>query len=40
MASPGTLEDRIGTLMYAGPRFGFLLMTVFGGIGLIHSGLR
>ncbi len=32
---PGTLEDRISEQLYAGPRFGFLLMTLFGGIGLI-----
>jgi putative ABC transport system permease protein len=35
LAYPGTLEDRIGQQLYAGPRFGFLLMTVFGCIGLI-----
>jgi putative ABC transport system permease protein len=32
---PSTLEDRIGEELYAGPRFGFLLMTIFGCIGLI-----
>jgi putative ABC transport system permease protein len=32
---PSTLEDRIGKELYAGPRFGFLLMTIFGCIGLI-----
>ena len=32
---PGTLEDFISEQMYAGPRFGFLVMTIFGCIGLI-----
>ena len=32
---PSTLEDRIAEQLYAGPRFGSLLMTVFGCIGLI-----
>ena len=32
---PGRLEDFIGQQLYAGPRFGFLLMTVFGCVGLI-----
>lgn len=32
---PGRLEDYISEQLYAGPRFGFLLMTVFGCIGLI-----
>ena len=32
---PGRLEDFISEQLYAGPRFGFLLMTVFGGVGLI-----
>jgi putative ABC transport system permease protein len=32
---PSTLEDRIGVQLYAGPRFGFLLMTIFGCVGLI-----
>ncbi len=35
LAYPGTLEDRISKGLYAGPRFGFLLMTIFGCIGLI-----
>jgi putative ABC transport system permease protein len=33
--NPGTLEDFINEPLYAGPRFGFLVMTVFGCIGLI-----
>jgi putative ABC transport system permease protein len=35
LAFPSTLEDRINERVYAGPRFGFLLMTIFGGIGLV-----
>jgi putative ABC transport system permease protein len=31
----GTLDDRINQRLYAGPRFGFLLMTIFGCTGLI-----
>jgi putative ABC transport system permease protein len=31
----GTLEGYISQFSYAGPRFGFLLMTIFGSIGLI-----
>jgi putative ABC transport system permease protein len=31
----GTLEGYISSFSYAGPRFGFLLMTIFGTIGLI-----
>ena len=31
----GTLESFIASFSYAGPRFGFLLMTVFGSIGLV-----
>src|SRR5229473_2788757 len=31
----GTLESFIASFSYAGPRFGFLLMTVFGAIGLV-----
>jgi putative ABC transport system permease protein len=31
----GTLEGFISQFSYAGPRFGFLLMIIFGGIGLI-----
>jgi len=29
------MEDRLNKYVYAGPRFGFLLMTVFGCIGLV-----
>jgi putative ABC transport system permease protein len=35
LAYPGTLERRISEGLYAGPRFGFVLMTIFGCIGLI-----
>jgi putative ABC transport system permease protein len=35
LAYPGALEDRISQLLYAGPRFGFLLMMIFGCLGLI-----
>jgi len=35
LAYPGALEDRIGEQLYAGPRFGLLVMTIFGSIGLI-----
>ena len=31
---PGALEDRINARLYAGPRFGAVLTTVFGGTGL------
>jgi putative ABC transport system permease protein len=31
----GTLESFIGQFSYAGPRFGFLLMTIFASVGLI-----
>jgi putative ABC transport system permease protein len=31
----GLLETRINELLYAGPRFGFLVMTLFGAIGLM-----
>jgi putative ABC transport system permease protein len=31
----GTLEGYISQFSFAGPRFGFLLMTIFGGVGLI-----
>jgi putative ABC transport system permease protein len=31
----GTLEGYISQFSYAGPRFGFMLMTIFGSIGLI-----
>lgn len=35
LALSGTLEDRINQRLYAGPRFGSLLMTIFGSTGLI-----
>jgi putative ABC transport system permease protein len=35
LANPTTLEQRIGERLYAGPRFGFLVMTVFGCVGLM-----
>ena len=35
LGGPGRLEDLISQGLYAGPRFGFLLMTVFGCVGLI-----
>ena len=35
LAFPGTLEDRINQRLYAGPRFAFLLMAIFGCLGLI-----
>jgi putative ABC transport system permease protein len=35
LVRPGRLEDFISEQLYAGPRFGFLLMTVFGSVGLI-----
>jgi putative ABC transport system permease protein len=35
LAYPSSLEDRISKQLYAGPRFGFLLMAIFGCIGLI-----
>ena len=35
LAYSSALEDRINQLLYAGPRFGFLLMTIFGCLGLI-----
>jgi putative ABC transport system permease protein len=35
LAFPGALEDRISERLYAGPRFAFLLMTIFGCLGLI-----
>ena len=31
----GTLEGYINSFSYAGPRFGFLLMTIFGSVGLV-----
>jgi putative ABC transport system permease protein len=35
LAFPSALEDRISQRLYAGPRFAFLLMTIFGCLGLI-----
>lgn len=35
LAYPGTLESFISERSYAGPRFGFLLTTIFGCIGLV-----
>jgi hypothetical protein len=35
LAFPSALQDRISQLLYAGPRFAFLLMTIFGCLGLI-----
>jgi putative ABC transport system permease protein len=35
LVRPGTLEDFMIERLYAGPRFGFVLMTIFGSIGLI-----
>ena len=35
LALSGTLEDRMNQRLYAGPRFAFLLMTIFGCLGLI-----
>jgi putative ABC transport system permease protein len=35
LAFTSTLEDRISERLYAGPRFGYLLMTIFGCIGLV-----
>jgi putative ABC transport system permease protein len=35
LVAPGTLEDFISEQLYTAPRFGFLVMTLFGGIGLI-----
>jgi predicted permease len=35
LAFPSALEDRISQLLYAGPRFGLVLMTIFGCLGLI-----
>jgi putative ABC transport system permease protein len=35
LINPGRLTDLADQGMYAGPRFGFLLMTVFAGVGLI-----
>jgi putative ABC transport system permease protein len=35
MAYPGALEDRISERMYAAPRFGFVVMAIFAGVGLL-----
>ena len=35
LALSSTLEDRVGRVLYAGPRFGFVMMSVFGCVGLI-----
>jgi putative ABC transport system permease protein len=35
LAFPSTLEDRISERLYAGPRFGFVVMAIFGCIGTI-----
>ncbi len=35
LASANTLEEFINERMYAGPRFGFVIMTIFGCVGLI-----
>jgi putative ABC transport system permease protein len=35
LAYPSTLDRRLSKILYAGPRFGFVLMTIFGCIGLI-----
>jgi predicted permease len=35
LAYPNTLENFINRRMYAGPRFGFIMMTIFGCVGLI-----
>jgi len=35
LAFPSALEDRISQSLYAGPRFAFLLMAIFGCLGLI-----
>ncbi|HKW68747.1 MAG TPA: ABC transporter permease [Terriglobales bacterium] len=34
LAYPSTLEDRLSKVLYAGPRFGLVLMAIFGCIGL------
>jgi putative ABC transport system permease protein len=34
LAFPGALDDHISQRLYAGPRFAFLLMTIFGCLGL------
>jgi putative ABC transport system permease protein len=35
LSHSGSIEEFLSTYVYAGPRFGFLLMTIFGSIGLI-----
>lgn len=35
MAFPSTLDESISRSLYAGPKFGFALMTIFGCVGLI-----
>jgi putative ABC transport system permease protein len=35
LAFPGALEDAISQQLYAGPRFAFLLMVIFGCVGLV-----
>jgi putative ABC transport system permease protein len=35
IVNPGPLTDRVNARLYAGPRFGFLLMTIFGALGLM-----
>jgi predicted permease len=35
LAFPGALEERISQRLYAGPRFAFVLMAIFGCLGLI-----
>jgi putative ABC transport system permease protein len=35
LVRPSTVEDFISEQLYAGPRFGFVLMTIFGCVGLI-----
>jgi putative ABC transport system permease protein len=35
LALPGPLEERINQRLYASPRFAFLLMTIFGCLGLV-----
>ena len=35
LAYPGTLEDLLSERIYAGPKFGFLVMTIFGCVGLM-----
>jgi len=35
LAYPGTLEERIAARVYAGPRFGLLVMMIFGCVGLV-----